>query len=79
MEDEFIQQAEYIESTYDGNVKTLRDFSAEASRRSFEKAVELIEEIKAQLTTRDIDRMLLRYFRESSDECGMEYDGDMIK
>lgn len=79
MEDEFIQQAEYIESTYDGNVKTLRDFSAEASGRSFEKAVELIEEIKTQLTTRDIDRMLLRYFRESSDECGMEYDGDMIK
>ena len=79
MEDEFIQQAEYVEGSYDGDISKLREFSAEASRRSSEKAVELTRDIKSKLTTRDIDRMLLKYFTESSDECGMDYDKDVIK
>lgn len=79
MEDEFIQQAEHVEATYNGDIEKLRAFSAEASKRSSDKAIELIGEIKSKLTTRDIDRMLLKYFTESSDECGMEYDRNIIK
>ncbi len=79
MEDEFIQQAEYVEGSYDGDISRLRDFSAEASRRSSEKAIELTRDIKSKLVTKDIDRMLLRYFMESSQECGMEYDESIIK
>ncbi len=79
MEDEFIQKAEYVESTYNGDVNILREFSAEASKRSSDKALELIAEIKSKLVTKDIDRMLLRYFTEASDECGMDYDKGIIK
>ena len=79
MEDEFIQQAEYVESSYDGDIEKLKAFSAEASKRSSEKAIELTREIKSKLTTKDIDRMLLKYFTESSQECGMEYDESIIK
>lgn len=79
MEDEFIQQAEYVETTYNGDIEKLRAFSAEASKRSSDKAVELTGEIKSKLMTKDIDRMLLKYFTESSAECGMEYDENIIK
>lgn len=79
MEDEFIQQAEYVETTYNGDIEKLRAFSAEASKRSSDKAVELTGEIKSKLMTKDIDRMLLKYFTESSEECGMEYDENIIK
>ena len=63
----------------DGDISRLRDFSAEASRRSSEKAIELTRDIKSKLVTKAIDRMLLRYFTESSQECGMEYDESIIK
>ena len=79
MEEEFIQQAEYVESSYNGDISKLRDFSAEATKRSSDKAIELTNEIKSKLVTKDIDRMLLKYFTEASDECGMDYDKSIIK
>ena len=79
MEEEFIQQAEYVDSSYNGDISKLRDFSAEATKRSSDKAIELTNEIKSKLVTKDIDRMLLKYFTEASDECGMDYDKSIIK
>lgn len=79
LEDEFIQKAEHVEKTYNGDVNILKDFSAECSRRSSDEAIRLTDEIKSKVTTRDIDRMLLRYFTESSDEAGMPYDKSIIK
>lgn len=79
MEDEFIQQAEYIESNYEGDVSSLKEFTASTTKRSNEKAIELINDIKSKMQTKDIDRMLLRYFTEASDECGMEYDRTIIR
>lgn len=67
MEEEFIQQAEYVESSYNGDISKLRDFSAEATKRSSDKAIELTNDIKSKLVTKDIDRMLLKYFTEASD------------
>ena len=49
MEEEFIQQAEYVESSYNGDISKLRDFSAEATKRSSDKAIELTNEIKSKL------------------------------
>lgn len=79
MEDEFLQKAEYIEKNYNGDVNVLRDFTAECCKRSSNKAIELTNEIKKVLTTKDIDRMLIRYFTEASDEAGMPYDKNIIK
>ena len=79
MEDEFLDKAEFIEKNYNGDVNVLKDFSAECSKRSSDKAVELTNEIKGKLKTKDIDRMLLRYFTESSDEAGMPYDKNIIR
>ena len=79
MEDEFIQEAEYIESNYTGDVNVLKEFSQRATERSAQSAAELTAEIKRTLKTKDIDRMLLKYFTESAAGCGMPFDGEIIR
>lgn len=79
LEDEFIEEAEHIESTYNGNIEVLKEFSHRATKQSLEKTVTLINEIKASLQTKDIERMLLGYFKEASNGCGMPYDSEIIQ
>ena len=79
MENRFLDEAAYIEKGYSGDIKRLKEFSARAATESVETARELIKEIKSQLKTKDIDRMLLKYFTEASKGCGMSYDENVIK
>lgn len=79
MEDRFLQEAEHVERSYDGDVQSLKEFSGRAAEESCRAARALINEIKGKLKTRDIDRMLLSYFQEASAGCGMPYDKELIK
>ena len=79
MEDRFLQEAEHIETSYTGNVQILKEFSDRAAKESVETARGLIREIKGKLKTEDIDRMLLSYFIQASDGCGMSYNREIIK
>lgn len=79
LEKEFLDEAEYIERHYNGDKKTLIEFSADAVARSYEQARALINQIKSQMKTVDIDRMLLDYFVSVSAGSGMPYDTDIIK
>ena len=74
MEDEFIQQAEDAKKNYDGNNEKLREFSQEAFDRSIAAARDLTSKIKAKLPDTKINYLMLDYFRDSSDMCGMPYD-----
>lgn len=79
MEDRFLEEAEHVEKSWNGDPGELKAFSARAAGESYEAARGLIAEIKEKLKTKGIDRMLLSYFREASDGCGMPYDRELIK
>jgi secernin len=79
LEEEFLDEAEYVESSFNGDAGILKEFSARAAKLSVDLARELTAEIKGKIKTSDIDRMLLAYFTESSAGCGMEYDKDIVK
>lgn len=79
MENEFILEAKYIEQTYNGDVRVLKEFMIRATKQSVEKAEELTNDIKKSLSTRTIDRMLLKYFTEASAGCAMPYDRQIIR
>lgn len=79
MEERFLQEAEYIEGSYTGDIQVLKEFSARAAKESFDTAGDLIKDIKGKLKTRDIDRMLLSYFIQAADGCGMPYNREIIK
>ncbi len=79
MENRFLEEAEYIEGNWNGDPQELKDFSARAASESFQAARALIAEIKGTLKTSDLDRMLLSYFTQVSDGCGMPYDRAVIK
>ena len=79
MEKEFIDEAAYIESKYNGDITVLDEFSARTVKLSYDLAREQIERIKSSLRTVDIDRMALDYFTTICDGCGMPYDKNVIK
>ncbi len=78
LETEFIQEAEHIEKEYNGDISVLKEFSQRAAIISLKLVRNHIDKIKKRLKTRDIDRMLLSYFTESSKGCGMPYDENTI-
>lgn len=79
LEKEFIEEAEYIEKTYTGDVSVLDEFSARAVKESYDLARAQIERIKSGLRTVDIDRLALEYFTGVCDQCGMPYDKTVIR
>lgn len=79
LELEFIQEAAYIEKNYNGDIGGLESFSDSCFQQSLDLCVSQIHEIKRSLITKDIDRLSLRYFVESSNGCGMPYDHNTIK
>lgn len=79
LEKEFIQEAAYVESKFDGDAKILDEFSARAFKDSYDLARAQIERIKSVLRTPDIDRMALEYFTTVCDGSGMPYDREIIK
>lgn len=79
LEKEFLDEAEHIESTYNGDVSVLDEFSARAVKRSYDLARDHIDNIKKTMRRTDIDRMLLSYFTNMADGCGMDYDKSVIK
>ena len=79
LEKEFIDEAAHIEATYNGDISVLDKFSARAVKRSYDLAREQIDKIKANMKPTDIDRMLLSYFTNMADGCGMPYDSSIIK
>lgn len=79
LENEFIEEAKSIESTYTGDVQLLKDFMSRANSQSFNLAKELVAKIKNNLNPFDFDRMLISYFTQSSHGCGMVYDENIIK
>lgn len=79
LEKEFLQEAEHIESSYDGNKAVLKEFTIRTNLESLKMAKNLLKEIKSSLNTSDIDRMLVNYFVQSSDGCGMTYEKNIIK
>ena len=74
MEDELIQQVEQAKSEYDGNDEKLKALSQEAFERSIAAARDLTAKIKAKLPSTRINYLMLDYFRDSADMCGMPYD-----
>lgn len=74
MEDELIQQVEQAKSEYDGNDEKLKALSQEAFERSIAAARDLTVKIKAKLPSTRINYLMLDYFRDSADMCGMPYD-----
>lgn len=79
LEKEFLEEAEYIEKNYTGDSNQLKKFSLSCVERSFSLCQDLLSGIKKSLQTKDIDRMLLRYFVESANGCGMPFDQNTIK
>lgn len=79
MENRFIEEATYIERNYTGNRAVLMEFSKRTAGESYNAARNLINDIKSKLKTRDLDRMLLSYFREAAATCGMPYDKELIE
>lgn len=79
LEQEFIEKAADIEKSYNGDINILKNFSADCVKRSYDLAREKIAAIKSTMKTSDIDRMLLDYFAQMADGCGMPYDSSIIK
>ena len=59
---------------YDGNDEKLKALSQEAFERSIAAARDLTAKIKAKLPSTRINYLMLDYFRDSADMCGMPYD-----
>jgi dipeptidase len=78
-ETEYIEEAAYIESSWNGDPWVLKEFSGRAAGESVALAISLTDDIKRKLRTRDIDRMLLGYFTDAAADCGMPYDGSVIR
>ncbi len=79
LETSYLQEAKELEGSYSGNAESLKAFSARAAKESCQTARALIADIKGKLKTKDLDRMLLAYFTQTSEGCGMGYDKDLIK
>lgn len=79
MEDRFLQEAAAIEKAYSGDVQILKDFSARAAAESFNAAKGFIEEIRTKTKSSEIDRLLVSYFKQASQGCGMPYSDELIK
>lgn len=79
LEKEFIEEASHLEKAFCGDESQLKEFSLACTTRSFALCKDLINGIKSGIRTSDIDRMLLTYFIESSNGCGMPYDSNTIK
>jgi secernin len=79
LEDQFIEEADHLEKTFDGNIAPLKEFSMRASEQSFKLAKSFLNEIKTKLKREDIDRMMLTYFTQSAEGCGMPYDKNIIR
>jgi secernin len=79
LEKEFIEEAAHLEANFEGDSARLKQFSLSCSTRSYALCKDLICEIKSGIKTSEIDRMLLTYFIESSNGCGMPYDSNTIK
>lgn len=79
MENGYLEEAAQLEKHYDGDVRKLKDFSMKAAKESYELTRAFIREIKTTMKTRDIDRMLLSYFIQTSQGCGMPYEKELIR
>lgn len=79
LENEFLDEAEHIERTFNGDAEILKEFTSRATGLSAALAKNLIADIKSKMKTSEIDRMLLAYFTESAAGCGMEYDKNIVK
>ena len=79
MENGYLEEAALLEKHYDGDIQKLKDFSMKAAKESCEAARAFIKEIKSTIKTKDIDRMLLSYFVQTSQGCGMPYEKEIIR
>jgi dipeptidase len=79
LEDRFIEESKDLEKGFDGDADKLKEFSLRASVESLALAQEHLKRIKVGLNTRNIDRLLLTYFKESADACNMPYDTGKIQ
>lgn len=74
LENELIEMVSDAKKTFDGNKEKLKKITIEADERSLSLAKRLLKEIKVKCKTAEVDTMLLRYFRESAEGCGMPYE-----
>ena len=79
LENEFIEEADMLEKSFDGNTDKLKTFCAKANSVSLQLAKSYLKKIKSTIKTADIDRMMLDYFLQSSEGCGMPYDNQLIR
>ncbi len=74
LEDQFIEQVNLLRKSYDGNINELKKFSAYANEESLRLAQSYLKEIKQKISDRDLDFLLIDYFKKSAKACGMETD-----
>ncbi len=79
LEREFLSEAEELEVKFDGDSQQLKAFSETAAQRSFEAAKECLDGIKKSIQTKDINRLMLDYFKIAAEGCNMPYDDTIIK
>ena len=74
MEDELIAQVETAKKEYDGNDEKLKALSQEAFTRSIEAAKQVTAKIRKAIPQTRINYLMLDYFRDSAEGCGMPHD-----
>lgn len=74
MEDELIEQAEYVQKTYDGDDDKLKKLSRDAFDESIKAARKVTAAIKKKIPGAEINYLMLDYFRDSAEGCGMPHD-----
>jgi len=74
LEDELIQKAEEAEKRFDGDTEKLKKISQEAFDRSMDIARQVTEKIKKDIPSTRINYLLLDYFKDAAEGCGMPYD-----
>ena len=78
LEDELIEQVEDIKKNFDGDISGLKILSKDAFNRSLELTKTITNEIIGKLPSTKINYLMLDYFRDSAEGCGMKYDEDLI-
>lgn len=73
LENEFIEQTEDLQRSYDGDTGKLKKFSMYANSESFQLAKSLLGDIKQKVNENTIDHLLVDYFKQAAESCGMEY------
>jgi dipeptidase len=79
LEDRFLEESRALEAGFDGDTAALKAFSSRAAAESLALARAHLKRIQDGLSPRALDRLLLAYFTESAEACGMPYDAEKIQ